>query len=66
MVLKALFWFAGEVGPAAWILWFLYLVVCKWSVTECQEVSMIANVRSSLMVSVFETLWAVGTSVLAA
>jgi hypothetical protein len=59
---------AGQVGFAAWVLWFLCLVVCKLIVTKSwsQEVNMIANVESSLMVSVVETFWAVEASVLAA
>jgi hypothetical protein len=68
MVFHALFWFAGEVGLAAWVFWLLYLASCRSMLTilRSQEVNMMANVWSSLTVSVVETFWAVGASVLAA
>ena len=68
IALHMFFWFAGEVGPAAWLFGVLYLAIYKGLSSDLcsREVDMKVNVWSSLTVSVVETFWAVGASVLAA
>jgi hypothetical protein len=68
MKVRALLWFASDIGLAAWVFWGLYLALCRCLLANpsFQEVNMVTNVWSSLTVSVVETFWAVGASALAA
>jgi hypothetical protein len=60
----------GEVGSAAWVLVFVFVVFvrfayCAMTGRRSREVSMMASVES-FVASVLETTWAVGAGVLAA